>query len=49
MSNDELKQYLIDANLDLPAERTNNMVDNGFINNQAEADEFIAQVRSIGV
>ncbi len=48
MTTEQLKQYLIEAKLDLPAERTNNMVDNGFINNQEEADEFIAQVRSLG-
>tara|TARA_B100000963_G_scaffold342227_1_gene342869 strand:+ start:592 stop:732 length:141 start_codon:yes stop_codon:yes gene_type:complete len=42
MSNDELKQYLINAGV--PELRANGMVDNGFITDKASADQFIAEI-----
>ena len=42
MTNDELKQYLIDAGV--PELRANGMVDNAFITDKASADSFIAEI-----
>lgn len=42
MTNEEIKQYLIDAGV--PDLRANGMVDNGFITDQASAESFIAEI-----
>lgn len=46
MTTEQLKQYLIDAGI--PEMRANGMVDNGFITDQAGADNYIAEINSIG-
>ncbi len=46
MTTEQLKQYLIDAGFS--EIRANGMVDNGFITDQAGADEHIAEINLSG-
>lgn len=43
MTTEQLKQYLIEAGV--PEIRANGMVGNGFITDQASADEFLASIQ----